>query len=328
MKFLLIVAFLISMPTFAQQQLIVSTGGSGGAYFPMVNELAQACSSSLLVVNRQSSGCEENLNNLLGNKVNAVMCQADAIFARSQQQNVAHVKTLLAMHPEEVHLVALRGAGTRQGFISSLVPYRGLEDFTGKNIGAAGGSVTSAKIIRLQSEVAFNLTEFKSNAELLEGLKSRKVDGAILVGGAPMSIVEELSGADFTLVPFSQNTVSRLKNVYSPARLHYANLNANVTTIATDALLLTREYKSPEMIQALANFRACAFAAIPKLQDLTGTHPKWQLVDVNKKGTWQWYDLPKGNASMTAASSIETFEMAKEKKEAAEKAIKNATVRK
>jgi hypothetical protein len=67
---------------------------------------------------------------------------------------------------------------------------------------------------------------------------------------------------------------------------------AGVTTVATDALFVTREYKTPAMVNSLAKFRACALAKVLELQETTGSHPAWQGVDPANRGKWAWLELP------------------------------------
>jgi hypothetical protein len=70
-------------------------------------------------------------------------------------------------------------------------------------------------------------------------------------------------------------------------------MNASgVATVATDALFVTREYKTPKMIATLAKFRTCAVEKIEEMKETTGTHPAWQKVDTANKGKWAYYDLP------------------------------------
>lgn len=85
----------------------------------------------------------------------------------------------------------------------------------------------------------------------------------------------------------------RLKGVYRPARLNYAKMGAaGVPTVATDALFVTREYKTAKMVDSLSRFRGCALSKIDELKETTGTHPAWQRVDPANRGKWAYYDLP------------------------------------
>lgn len=65
-----------------------------------------------------------------------------------------------------------------------------------------------------------------------------------------------------------------------------------VNTVATDALFVTREYKTPKFVEALAKFRGCLLANLDDLKEATGMHPKWQAVDAANKGKWPYYELP------------------------------------
>jgi len=92
--------------------------------------------------------------------------------------------------------------------------------------------------------------------------------------------------------------------VYNPTRVTYAKLNngSGVDTIATDALLVTREYKTPAMVNGLAALRKCAITSLDDLKETTGTHPKWQAVDSANKGKWAWYQLPEATPAPAPAA--------------------------
>ena len=122
--------------------------------------------------------------------------------------------------------------------------------------------------------------------------KSGQVQAAILVGGQPLGNVKTL-GTDFKLLGFRQQTVDLLKTVYVADKLSYPKLaNGAVSTIATEALLVTRTVNTPERIAALSNLRGCVIKNVPEWQDADGAHPAWAQVDVANHGKWAYYDLP------------------------------------
>jgi hypothetical protein len=81
--------------------------------------------------------------------------------------------------------------------------------------------------------------------------------------------------------------------VYRPAVLNYQSMGARgIPSVATEALFVTREYKTARMIEALSKFRSCVNTELDQLKETTGTHPKWQAVEAGNKGKWAWYELP------------------------------------
>lgn len=298
LKIAAVVAMSLCAGVAAAQQLKVATGSATGTYSKLFKEMNNQCAAAgLTMIEVPSSGSIENVNNLLGNQINAAFVQTDVLFATANSQDLSGVKTLIALHPEEVHFVSPVNSGIKTGgYVGGIgatpVVFTTLSDLAGYKVGAAGGSVVSANLIRLQSEIAYQVVQYPDNKSLLEGLSKGEVQTAVLVGGAPLEAVA-LLGPDYKLLTVNETTYNKLKGVYRQARLSYMKMNAQgVSTIATDALLVTREYKTERMVQGLAKFRACVLNAIPELQETTGTHPKWQAIKPENKGKWAWYDLP------------------------------------
>lgn len=292
------------------QTLKVATGPAKGTYSTMFKELNNECANEVPMIEVVTSGSNDNISALTGNQVNAVFTQTDVLYFRARTEELGNVKTLMTLHPEEVHLVALAhspittGGYAGTGIGAKPVVFNDITSLANYKVGAAGGSFTTAQVIRLQSEIPFTVEQYGSNDELLAALKEGKIQAALMVGGSPLPVVAGL-GPDYKLLPIPESVAAKMKGVYRPARLNYNRMNAaGVPTVATDAIFVTREYKTPKMIQALAKFRACAFEKIDELKETTGTHPKWQAVDVNNKGRWAWYDLPAVQPAAAATNSV------------------------
>ena len=109
-----------------------------------------------------------------------------------------------------------------------------------------------------------------------------------------MAQIEQLD-RNYKLLPVSEAVVGKLKSVYRPARLNYSKMGQGgmgVATIATDALFVTRQYKTDKFVKSLAGLRNCVYGKLDELKETTGTHPKWQAVAADNKGKWAWYELP------------------------------------
>jgi TRAP-type uncharacterized transport system substrate-binding protein len=278
------------------QQLKVATGGATGTYSAMLKQASQLCGTSIALTEQNTSGSMENINLLVGNQVNAAFVQTDVLYFRARTEDLGGVKTLVALHPEEVHVLALAESLIKEGGVVGIgakpIQLATVKDLAGRRVGAVGGSAITAQVIRLQAEIGFNVVEFPDNKALINGLQSGAADAGVLVGGAPLGAISELKGG-WKLLPFPEDVVNRLKSVYRPARLNYAGIGQmGVNTIATDALFVTREYKTAKFVDALGKFRGCLLAGLDELKESTGMHPKWQAVDPTNKGKWPYYELP------------------------------------
>lgn len=278
------------------QQLQVATGGPSGTYSAMLKQLTAVCGTGVALIETNTSGSQDNINRLIGNQVNAAFVQSDVLYLRARTEDLGNVKTLLALHPEQVHIVARAASGIKEGGTMGIgakeVVFTDLASLAGRRVGAAGGSQVTAQVIRLQSEIAYNVVPFDKDADVLKALTEGQIDAAILVGGAPLGTVSGL-GPQFKLLPISAPVIEKLKGVYRPARLNYSKMNAaGVATVSTDALFVTREYKTHKMTEGLAKLRSCALGALDEMKETTGTHPAWQFVDGANKGKWPYYELP------------------------------------
>lgn len=275
----------------AQTTLKVATGSPKGTYSAMFKELYQVCGSDVGMVEVPSAGSQDNINQLVGNQVNAAFVQSDVLYLRSRTEELGNVKTLIALHPEQVHFVAKTGLKFGGHLGIGATPVIDITQLSGLKVGAAGGSSVTSQVIRLQSEVPYSTVIYNTDDEVQKALADDKVDAAIFVGGAPLSRISSLS-ADYKLLSIPAGTTEKLKGVYKPARLNYPKIGAaGVTTVATDALFVTREYKTEKVTSSLARFRSCALTKIDELKETTGTHPAWQKVDASNHGKWPWLEL-------------------------------------
>jgi TRAP-type uncharacterized transport system substrate-binding protein len=155
------------------------------------------------------------------------------------------------------------------------------------------GSIASASVVAVNSGLGFKVLPVDNNDLLKQKLLSGELDAILVVAGAPSTLVKGLL-PQFKILPIPQDLVTKLSasKLYFPAKLSYQNLNASgVQSVATQALLVSRVYRSAEMQDRLKSMRACFTAKLGNIQDKTGTHPKWQEVDAANHGGWPWYEL-------------------------------------
>jgi TRAP-type uncharacterized transport system substrate-binding protein len=238
------------------------------------------------------------MDRLLGNEVNAAIVQTDVLFFRARNEDLSGVKTLFALFPEEVHIITASVSpileGGTIGFGKKPAQFNKVEDLAGRAVAAWGGSIVTAQVIRLQSEINFTVTEVADFKAAKAALDAGTVAAIVMVGGQPMADVQTLTNA-YKLLPFSEATIGKLKSVYVPAKLNYSGMGqggSGVQSIATESLFVTRAYKTEKYVQSLGALRACFKANLPDLQETVGMHKKWAAVNADNNGKWQFYDLP------------------------------------
>lgn len=298
---MLLVAFSLGtgQSSFAQDmQLKVSTGSTTGTYARMFREFQGACKNQIMQIEATSNGSVENMDRLLGNEVNAAIVQTDVLFYRARNEDLSGVKTLFALHPEEVHVIGLASLASKEGGFMGIgakaVPINTINDLTGKKVAAWGGSLITAQVVRLQAELNYQVVEVADYKAAKVLLDKGDVSAIFMVGGTPLADVAALN-SNYKLLMFPEATVSKLKSVYVPAKITYSGMGmggSGVQTIATEALYVTRHYKTPKFVSALGALRACFKTSLPELQETTGTHKKWATVNSDNTGKWAYYELP------------------------------------
>lgn len=298
MKTLIIALAAAVLPSLVTaQQIKVATGSPKGTYHALYTDIASVCGNELAVVGVNTSGSLENIDKLSSKEVGAAFVQTDALFASAQGRDLGNVKTLVAFNREPVHVLAMATSNIKTGgnFIGigkEAVVFNSAEDLKGYRVAAAGGSIVSAQLIRLQGQLNWTVVPVDTADAAIAALKAGTVQGAVLVGGAPLGNVRALGG-EFKILGFKPQTIDLLKTVYVQDKLSYPKLSPTpVTTLSTEALLVVRTFNTKPRLAALAKFRDCIIRNVPEFKDADGAHPAWAGVDENNKGKWAWYELP------------------------------------
>lgn len=295
LKMIVGLALALALSPAAAQSLKVSTGAPTGTYSKMFNQLAGKCrETGLSLTESGSSGSVENVARLVGNETQGAIVQTDVIYLQAQTDDrLNNIKTLFTLHPEEVHVVAMtdKKVGGTMGFGGT--PLESVAQLGGLKVGAAGGSVVTARVIQLLGEINLRVVEYGSTKDALAALAKNDVDAVIAVGGAPLGDVEAM-GRAVKLLAINDKVAEKLKKVYVPSKLNYTKLSESmgVPTVATEAIFVVQDYRSPKIVNALGGLRVCIKESLDDLRDEPGTHPKWKSVNLENKGKWTWYVLP------------------------------------
>lgn len=294
--------FVLFLPFQAMAQspgLLVATGDlkKGSTYAAMFEELKARC-DAVNVQSVTSNGGLQNFELLAGNKVNAAMLQLDLLYYNKSRDPAAvdNIRTLFTLHPEQLHFLARSGVkveGTRiMGIGGKDVTFNSIADLSGRTVGAVGGSVLTAQIVSAQTRLNFKVVNYDNNDILKQALLEHKIDGALVVGGAPHGLVASLT-PEFKLLEVAKAEQDALAAMYKPISVSYPNLRqTGIKTVYTSAAMVTRTYRSKAMQDQLSQFRQCFVRSLTDIQDARGTHAAWQNVNADDKGLWPYYDLP------------------------------------
>lgn len=290
-------ALLIAVPSLSQaQELKIADGSSSGTYQDFVKQIVSVCGTTIHVVEIPSTGAVDNLDKVINNDANAAFLHSDVIWNRNQRapEDVANIKTLLALFKEDVHFVALNKPYKEGGWKSmgsSGANLDSINDLKDLSVGAAGGGFITANVIRLQSEITYKVVSFESGKDVMAALNNGTIAAAVFVGAAPLPNLKDL-GKDYKILSISESTRDKLKSVYRPTTITYTKMSPTaVQSVAADSLLVSRVYKTPKFSQALQAFRSCFYRNLDELKETPGTHKAWQQVDQSNHGKWNWYDF-------------------------------------
>jgi TRAP-type uncharacterized transport system substrate-binding protein len=275
--------------------LPVSTGQPQGTYSSMFKDLNGVCgpSAGLSLVEKPASGSNESIDRLLRNEVSAAFVQTDVLHARRTTEDLGMVRALVALHPEPVHLLAL-SAPLVEGGVLGLggrdVPFNTLGDLGKRRVGAWGGAVVTARLIQLQAEVDYRVTEFNGPEDAMQALRARRIDAVLAVGGAPLAWMRGLDRS-VKLLSVPEPWAGRLRHVYRPAKLSYSHLAAQgVATVATEAVLAVRDVRSPAATAPLLKLRTCLQQQLDPLRDTVGHHSAWGQVEAGSVPHWPLFE--------------------------------------
>jgi len=273
---------LLGSPLAGQQKpLIVSTGDPSGTYVRFFNEVSKTCPAPP-TRGMTSQGSVQNLERVINNEANLGFVQIDVLFAKrliEHDPSVEHIRTLLVLYLEEVHILIPS---------SSASSIRDFTDLAGKRIGAYGGSDITARILFAVTKVVpASMQDFSGPTEAVRALGGT-IDAVLGVGGKPLPWVAALNSS-YKLVPF--NEYAEVSNIYFQGLLDYSNLDqpGGVRTIAVPSLLITRDYTIPEMVTPLLALRSCIVKNLETLRETVGNHAKWGQVDPANRGPWPYF---------------------------------------
>lgn len=323
---------LMAIPVSAEETVTVTigSGGTGGTYYPVVTEMSQFCDQSGVVTispyldpdtQKPDGGSVANLRRILKNQAMAGIVQADvAALEKMSNPAMSRVQALLALHAEQVHVIvpvvasilvspaeekALSNAfmGKDAVYTTGINPISLVKELAGKRVTAWGGSVVSAKVINQLAGINFEIVPADDQVAAIAMLAAGQTDAILSVAGKPVKWIEELPKGQYKLLGVTEGTLGKLEAVYGNSNVSYDNLGEtgqSLKALSVDSILMTRTYRTPKMVNALAAVQACVKEKIFEIQDTPGTHAAWQGIDPSRQPKWD--NLFTAAASSTVAN--------------------------
>ena len=271
------VAALAIAPAAHATELSIATGGTGGVYFPYGGGMAE-------IINRHVEGYTasaevtgasvENMNLVATFESDIALALADTIFAAFNGQEpfadfpFPEARTLLAIYPNAVQLVALADSGIES-----------LEDLRGQrvSVGAPGsGTEVSAQTLLAANGITYDdfspqRLNFNETADALR-------DGDIVAGfwsvGPPTSSIMNLAASRaITIVPLTEDEIAaavEMEPTFAPYTLPggtYDGVADDVLTISTPNSMIVHADMDEELVYNIVS------AIFEHIDDLIAIHP-------------------------------------------------------
>lgn len=267
----------VATPAFAQEQLSIATGGTGGVYYPMGGGLAE-------IINAQVEGYSataevtgasvENMGLIATGDADLAIGLADTVAqaysgtGRFEGQQLPMVRGLASLYANMVQIVTLDGSG-----ISSL------EDLRGKrvSIGAPGSGteVNAAAILEANGITYDDIEEQRLNFnETADALANGDIDAGFWSVGAPTSsilnlsttnniVILELTNAQLEAARAADSTFA----VTTLAGGTYTGVDSDISVLGIPNVLVVSEEMSDDLAYAITR------AMFENIADLQAVHP-------------------------------------------------------
>ena len=192
------VALALAAPAAAQptSRISITTGGTGGVYYPMGGGMANILSKyvpGLQATAEVTGGSVDNLKLINAGKSEVAFSMVDATWdaytgVDKFKDNKVNARTLMVLYPNKMHVVTVEGTGINK-----------LADLKGKRVSTgSAGSGTEIMAMRVLEAVGMDgkkdiKQERLGAAESVNALKDRKIDAFFWVGGVPTAAVTDLA---------------------------------------------------------------------------------------------------------------------------------------
>ena len=191
----------LTTPAYGQQtRLSISTGGTGGVWYPMGGAMANVLTKYLpgaAVTAEVTGGSVANIN-LLGTKKSDIafsMVDAawDGLHGTGKFKEKVPMRTIAVVHPLVMHVVTTEGRG-----IESMTDLKGKRISTG-----SPGSGTEVMALRILESYGINpdkdvVRERLGVSDAANALKDRKIDAFMHAAGIPLPAVTDVAASPGT----------------------------------------------------------------------------------------------------------------------------------
>jgi len=272
-----------------QTRISITTGGTGGVYYPLGGGMANILSKTipgLQVTAEVTGGSVDNLRLIGQGKSEVGFSMVDAAYEAANGQdkfkgNKVDARTLLVLYPNRMQVVTIDGTGITK-----------LADIKGKRV-STGAPGSGVEVMALRVLEAMGLDPKKDirqerlgAAESVNAIKDRKIDAFFWVGGVPTAALTDLAatpGVKMRLVDHD-DYVDAMNKKYGPlyvkstiAAGSYSGQDKPSANIDVWNILVTNDKMSDEMAYNIVK------TLVEKKADLVAVHKEAENIDLKNQ---------------------------------------------
>lgn len=261
----------------AQQQLSISTGGTGGVYYPYGGGLAELIGKYVdghAAVAEVTGASVENMGLIARGDSDLALALADTVYqaytgtGRFEGNTIEKTRALGSIYPNAVQLVTLADSGVAS-----------LADLKGKrvSVGAPGsGTEVNANAILESNGISYDdIDEQRLNFnETADALRDGDIDAGFWSVGPPTSSILNLAATrDIVLVPLSEEEIANARSmepVFAPYTLRagiYDGVTDPVPTISIPNVLVVNADMDEDLAYEITK------VLFEKTDELIAIHP-------------------------------------------------------
>lgn len=276
-KTLVAATLVVAAPAFAQEQLSVATGGTGGVYYPMGGGLAEIINNHVkgYAATAEVTGASvENMGLIATGDADIALGLADTVqqaytgTGRFEGQQLPMVRSMGIAYANMVQIVTLEGSG-----ITSL------QDMVGKriSIGAPGsGTEVNAEQILTANGISYDdIDEQRLNFnETADALANGDIDAGFWSVGAPTSSILNLATTNnIVVIALSDAELAAAdaaNPVFATTTLKggtYVGVDDDITVIGVPNVLVVSADMSDDLAYAITS------AMYENIAELQAVHP-------------------------------------------------------
>ena len=290
----LLLVFVLIFISFAKKPIIIGSGGKGGNYFKVAEDIVEFCRDDVKkkygydLINLSTKGSVDNLSGLLKKRYSIGFVQEDVyqFFKKRDQLNVIEMNTLKLMYLYPEYLTILipknwhpKATNFLEKLSSLFNKNKPVSIMSLKNqvVYAKGGALISAQA--LSYFLGLNLKILDAD--------THKVDGPFIfvTGSGDSRIQKMLNTNKWFLLSFNGTELANRVSFYKPAIVTYIvngkSISANTVSIMSVAY--ARKYRGKKKREAVQYIRECIKNNIDDLID-DGSSDKWSLI--SKTNGW------------------------------------------